>query len=69
VPHTFWLHKRESDGTVVMHYKQFSADEVWLPPQVIGATPLITDPQGIEIFKPSHPPPDPALVPPKQCVF
>jgi hypothetical protein len=68
VPHTFWIHKRE-DGTVVLHYKEFAADEVWLPSRVAGADPLVTDPAGIEIFNPACPPPDPATKTPTQASF
>ena len=48
VPHTFWIHKRASDGVVVLHYKEFAADAVWMPPLVKNASPLVMDPAGIE---------------------
>ena len=59
-PHTFWIHRRQSDGRVVMHYKEFAADEVWLPPMDPNADALVTNPEGMEIFKRDCPPPDPA---------
>ncbi len=53
----------------MLHYKEFSADEVWLPPVTPGATPLVTDPQGIEIFARGTPPPDPEVNPPVEAEF
>ena len=64
VPHTFWIHKRSSDGVVVLHYKELSADAVWLPPLVPNASPLVTDPNGIEFLNPDVPPPDPLVCTP-----
>ena len=68
VPHTFWIHKRP-DGQVVFHYKELAADPVWLPPLVPNATPLVTDPQGIEFLDPSCPLPDPLVTPPTEMEF
>ena len=67
VPHSFWIHKRASDGQVVLHYKEFAADPVWLPPVTANADPLVTDPQGIEFVDPSSPLPDPLVRPPNEC--
>jgi hypothetical protein len=68
VPHTFWIHRRQRDGKVVIHYKEFSADEVWLPSKK-GSEPMVSDPDGMEIFKSTTPPPDPAHVTPSEVVF
>jgi hypothetical protein len=68
VPHTFWIHRRARDGKVVVHYKEFSADEIWLP-SVKGSDPKVSDQDGFEIFKSSTPPPDPAHVTPSEVVF
>ena len=62
-PHTFWIHKR-TDGTVVFHYKQFAADDVWYPPIDVNAKPPVTDPEGIVMF--DTPPPDPMITPPTE---
>lgn len=56
VPHTFWIHRRQSDGVVVFHYKELSTDKIWLPPLDRNAEVWETDPDGIELF--SRPPPD-----------
>ena len=49
-PHQFWIHRRESDGAVVFHYKELSAHTVWLPSIDPDAKPLVTNPEGIELF-------------------
>lgn len=64
-PHTFWIHRR-SDGHVVFHYKEYAQQPVWLPPIDSSANPLVTDPQGIEIFSLQCPPPDPMKEPPSE---
>lgn len=64
VPHTFWIHRRASDGVVVLHYKELAADAVWLPPLVPNACPLVTDPAGIEFLTPDCPIPDPLMTTP-----
>lgn len=64
VPHTFWIHRRASDGVVVFHYKELAADAVWLPPLVRNACPLVTDPAGIEFLTPDCPIPDPLMTTP-----
>jgi hypothetical protein len=69
VPHTFWIHKRSCDGIVVLHYKELSADPVWLPPLVPNASPLVTDPNGIEFLNPNVAPPDPFLCKPCEMEF
>ena len=69
VPHTFWIHKRSRDGCVVLHYKELSADAVWLPPLVPNASPLLTDPDGIEFLNPDVPPPDPLVCTPCELEF
>ena len=69
VPHTFWIHKRSCDGVVVLHYKELSADPVWLPPLVPNASPLVTDPNGIEFLNPNVAPPDPFLCKPCEMEF
>jgi hypothetical protein len=68
VPHTFWIHKRERDQAVVMHYKEFSADPVWLP-SVEGVEPKVSNLEGMEIFNPLHPPPDPAETAPREVSY
>ena len=62
VPHTFWIHRRP-DGEVVFHYKELSADKVWLPPQDPNSNVWVTDPDGIQLF--GQAPPDPMVSPPK----
>jgi hypothetical protein len=64
-PHTFWIHRR-ADRTVVLHYKEFCVDPVWLPslPRPDGG-PLVTDEEGIELFQ--TPPPDPMTTPPTEA--
>ena len=52
------------DGEVVLHYKEFSAQPVWMPPINPEADPLVTDPDGIVLF--SAPPPDPIMSPPAE---
>ena len=69
VPHIFWIHKRSCDGCVVLHYKELSADPVWLPPLVPNASPLVTDPNGIEFLNPNVAPPDPILCTPCEMEF
>jgi hypothetical protein len=69
VPHIFWIHKRSCDGCVVLHYKELSADPVWLPPLVPNASPLVTDPNGIEFLNPNVAPPDPFLCTPCETEF
>jgi hypothetical protein len=69
VPHTFWIHKRSRDGCVVMHYKERSADSVWLPPLQAHASPLVTDPEGIEFLDPGCPPRDPLACTPCEMEF
>ena len=64
VPHSFWIHKRARDGCVVLHYKELSADNVWLPPLVRNSSPLVTDPEGIEFLNPNCPPVDPMVCTP-----
>ena len=56
VPHTFWIHRRQSDGVVVFHYKELSTDKILLPPLDRNAEVWETDPDGIELF--SRPPTD-----------
>jgi hypothetical protein len=64
-PHVFRFTKRQRDGMVVMHYKEFSGDEIWLPPQNPRAPVCewVTDPNGIELFLSHNLPPDPAQMP------
>ena len=69
VPHTFWIHKRASDKRVVLHYKELAADPIWLPPLATGGGPLVTDPDGIELFEPGFEPKDPAQVAPQEKEF
>ena len=69
VPHTFWFHKRSRDGCVVMHFKERSADSVWLPPLQAHASPLVTDPEGIEFLDPGCPPRDPLACTPCEMEF
>ena len=59
VSHVFRFTKR-ADGAVVMHYKEFSSDECWLPPQNprSPAHEWVTDPEGIEMFAKGNHPPD-----------
>lgn len=66
-PHTFWIHKRESDGTVVLHYKERRVHPVWLPARDRNdeADALVTDPEGIVLF--GTPPPDPMVTPPTEA--
>lgn len=66
-PHTFWIHRRP-DGKVVMHYKEFCSDELWLPPLNPSQRPwTTTDPDGIVIFRTD--PPDPMTNPPSRAPF
>ena len=60
-PRTFWIHKR-GDGTVVLHYKEYSQDEVWAPFVDPLADVKVTAPDGIELF--GSPPTDPTQHPP-----
>mgnify|MGYP000855883085 FL=1 len=69
VPHTCWIHKRASDKRVVLHYKELAADPIWLPPLATGGGPLVTDPDGIELFEPGFEPKDPAQVAPQEKEF
>jgi hypothetical protein len=62
VPHTFRISRRP-DHTVVMHYKEFSADELWLPAKLVDGV-MKTDPEGVVIFRADTPPPDPMNDPP-----
>ena len=41
----------------VLHYKELDAHPIWLPPIDGSATPLVSSPDGIELF--ATPPPDP----------
>ena len=66
-PHTFWIHKRASDGEVVMHYKRLAASDVWYPPMDAHADDPVTDPRGIELF--GTPPPDPMSQPPEEVAL
>ena len=68
VPHTFKISRRPRDGTVVLHYKQYAADDVWLPADDDKGT-LTTMPEGIEIFKVNVAPPDPMVVTPSEVQF
>ena len=59
-PHSFWIHMHE--GRVVMHYKEYATDPVWLPARKengvlvesldedTGAQIIETDPAGIDLF-------------------
>ena len=70
VPHTFWIHKRSRDGCVVLHYKERSADSVWLPPLAKDASgALVTDPEGIEFLNPDRPLLDPLVTTPHEMEF
>ena len=53
----------------MLHYKELSADPVWLPPLVPNASPLVTDPNGIEFLNPNVAPPDPFLCKPCEMEF
>ena len=44
-------------GAAVLHYKELSTHPIWLPSIDPSATPLVSSPDGIELF--SSPPPDP----------
>ena len=46
-----------------MHYKEFSADELWLPAKLVDGV-MKTDPEGVVIFRADTPPPDPMNDPP-----
>ena len=65
-PRTFWIHRRPTDGVVVLHYKEYCQHPTWLPPLDPTATPLKTNPEGIEIFRRETPPPDPMQTPPPE---
>ena len=60
VPHVFRFTKH-ADGQVVMHYKEYCADAVWLPPQnpKRPSAEWVTDPEGIEMFASGRAPADP----------
>lgn len=63
-PHVFRITKRARDGMAVMHYKEFSCDEVWLPPSNPRrpSHEWMTDPSGIDLFVPGDLPPDPVHI-------
>ena len=63
-PHVFRFTRR-ADGAVVMHYKEYSVHEVWLPPLNPNAPACqwMTDPKGIEMFAAGMSPPDPVSMP------
>lgn len=63
VPHTFWIHRGPS-GDVAIHYKEKSADPIWLPSLDPDATAKVTNPEGIKLFKADRPPPDPMTTSP-----
>ena len=52
-PHSFWIHKNAS-GEVIMHYKEYSVDKVWLP-GLPPAKPTSSNPAGMVLFR--SPPP------------
>ena len=54
-PHTFKISKR-ADGKVVLHYKELSADAIWLPGLPTDA-PTYTNPEGILLFSAIDGPP------------
>lgn len=56
-PHRFWIHRREKDGAVVLHYKELDTHPIWLPSIDPSAETLVSNPDGIELF--ASPPPDP----------
>lgn len=45
----------------VIHYKELDVHPVWLPSIDASATPLVTNPDGMEVF--ATPPPDPMQSP------
>ena len=59
-PHVFRITKRARDGMAIMHYKEFSCDEVWLPPSNPYSKPetWMTNSNGNKLFAQGAVPPD-----------
>ena len=49
-----------------MHYKEISAHKVWLPSVDPDARPLVTNPEGIEMFDSTPADPTPGASMPKE---